>query len=47
MGAEARIAELKLELPPGAWPVATYVTAIRHGDFALRLRARPLPHGRR
>jgi enamine deaminase RidA (YjgF/YER057c/UK114 family) len=33
MGAEARIAELKLELPPAPKPVATYVTAIRHGDL--------------
>jgi enamine deaminase RidA (YjgF/YER057c/UK114 family) len=33
MGAEARLAELKLELPPAPKPVATYVTAIRHGDL--------------
>ena len=33
MGAEARIAELKLELPPAPKPVATYVTATRHGDL--------------
>ena len=33
MGAEARIAELKLELPPAPKPVATYVTAVRHGDL--------------
>ena len=33
MGAEARLAELKLELPPATKPVATYVTAIRHGDL--------------
>ena len=33
MGAEARVAELKLELPPAPKPVATYVTAIRHGDL--------------
>ena len=32
MGAEARITELKLELPPAPKPVATYVTAVRHGD---------------
>jgi len=32
MGAEARVAELKLELPPAPQPVATYVTAVRHGD---------------
>ena len=32
MGADARIAELKLELPPAPKPVATYVTAVRHGD---------------
>ena len=32
MGAEARLAELKLELPPAPKPVATYVTAVRHGD---------------
>jgi enamine deaminase RidA (YjgF/YER057c/UK114 family) len=33
MGAEARLAELKLELPPAPKPVATYVTALRHGDL--------------
>ena len=33
MGAEARLAELKLELPPAPKPVATYVTASRHGDL--------------
>ena len=32
MGAEARLSELKLELPPAPKPVATYVTAVRHGD---------------
>jgi enamine deaminase RidA (YjgF/YER057c/UK114 family) len=33
MGAEARLAELKLELPPAPRPVATYVTALRQGDL--------------
>jgi enamine deaminase RidA (YjgF/YER057c/UK114 family) len=33
MGADARLAELKLELPPAPKPVATYVTATRHGDL--------------
>jgi enamine deaminase RidA (YjgF/YER057c/UK114 family) len=33
MGAEARLAELKLELPPAPKPVATYLTAVRHGDL--------------
>ncbi len=33
MGAEARLAELKLELPPAPKPVATYVTAVRLGDM--------------
>ncbi|QEH34812.1 Endoribonuclease L-PSP [Aquisphaera giovannonii] len=33
MGAEARVAELKLELPPAPKPVATYVTALRIGDL--------------
>lgn len=33
MGAEARLAELKLELPPAPKPVATYVTAVRQGDM--------------
>jgi enamine deaminase RidA (YjgF/YER057c/UK114 family) len=33
MGAEARLAELKLELPPAPKPVATYVTAVRHADL--------------
>jgi enamine deaminase RidA (YjgF/YER057c/UK114 family) len=33
MGAEARLAELKLVLPPAPKPVATYVTAIQHGDL--------------
>ena len=33
MGAEARLAELKLELPPAPKPVATYVTAVRQGDL--------------
>ena len=33
MGAEARLAELNLELPPAPKPVATYVTAVRVGDL--------------
>jgi enamine deaminase RidA (YjgF/YER057c/UK114 family) len=33
MGADARIAELNLILPPAPKPVATYVTAVRHGDL--------------
>src|SRR6266550_336352 len=33
MGADARLNELKLELPPAPKPVATYVTAVRHGDL--------------
>lgn len=33
MGAEARLAELKLVLPPAPKPVATYVTAIQQGDL--------------
>src|SRR3954466_9654498 len=33
MGAEARLAELKLTLPPAPKPVATYVTALRQGDL--------------
>ncbi len=33
MGAEARVAELKLEFPPAPRPVATYVTAVRQGDL--------------
>ena len=33
MGDEARLAELKLELPPPPKPVATYVTAVRQGDL--------------
>ncbi len=33
MGAEDRIKELKLELPPAPKPVATYVTAVRLGDL--------------
>src|SRR3954470_22189425 len=33
MGAEARLAESKLDLPPAPKPVATYVTAARHGDL--------------
>jgi enamine deaminase RidA (YjgF/YER057c/UK114 family) len=33
MGADARLAELKLDLPPAPKPVATYVTAVRHGDL--------------
>jgi enamine deaminase RidA (YjgF/YER057c/UK114 family) len=33
MGADARIEELKLELPKAPKPVATYVTANRHGDL--------------
>ena len=33
MGAEARLAELKLELPPAPKPVATYLTAVRYGDL--------------
>jgi len=33
MGAEARLAELKLTLPPAPKPVATYVTANRIGDL--------------
>ena len=33
MGAEARLTELKLELPPAPKPVATYLTAVRQGDL--------------
>ena len=33
MGAEARLAELKLTLPPTPKPVATYLPAVRHGDL--------------
>ncbi len=33
MGAEDRLAELKLTLPPAPKPVATYLTAVRHGDL--------------
>jgi len=33
MGAEERLKELKLELPPAPKPVATYVTAMRIGDL--------------
>ncbi len=33
MGADARLAELQLELPPAPKPVATYVTALRYGDL--------------
>jgi enamine deaminase RidA (YjgF/YER057c/UK114 family) len=33
MSAEARLVELALELPPAPKPVATYVTALRHGDL--------------
>src|SRR3954451_11285827 len=33
MGAEARLAELNLVLPPAPKPVATYLTAVRHGDL--------------
>jgi enamine deaminase RidA (YjgF/YER057c/UK114 family) len=33
MGAEARIQELALDLPSAPKPVATYLTAVRHGDL--------------
>lgn len=33
MGADARIAELNLTLPPAPKPVAVYLTAVRHGDL--------------
>src|SRR5262249_14151751 len=33
MGAEDRLAELNLELPPVPKPMATYVTAMRGGDM--------------
>ena len=33
MGADARLAELNLTLPPAPKPVATYVTAVRQGDL--------------
>ena len=33
MGAEERLAALKLELPAAPKPVATYVTALRVGEF--------------
>src|SRR5215211_6683469 len=33
MGADARIAELNLTLPPTPKPVATYLTAVRSGDL--------------
>ena len=33
MGAEARLVELKLTLPPTPKPMATYLTAVRHGNL--------------
>jgi enamine deaminase RidA (YjgF/YER057c/UK114 family) len=33
MGAEDRLAQLKLELPPAPKPVATYLTALQVGDL--------------
>ena len=33
MGAEARLTELKLMLPPAPKPVATYLTAVRQGSL--------------
>lgn len=33
MGADARIAELNLTLPPAPKPVATYLTAVRYGNL--------------
>jgi enamine deaminase RidA (YjgF/YER057c/UK114 family) len=33
MGAEVRLAQLRLELPPAPKPVATYVTALRVDDM--------------
>ena len=33
MGAEARLADLKLTLPTPPKPVATYLSAVRHGDL--------------
>src|SRR5436305_3881762 len=33
MGADARITQLRLTLPPAPKPVATYLTAARHGDL--------------
>jgi enamine deaminase RidA (YjgF/YER057c/UK114 family) len=33
MGAEDRLAQLKLQLPPAPKPVATYVTALQVGDL--------------
>ena len=33
MSAEARVKELGLVFPPAPKPVATYVTAVRHGDL--------------
>ena len=33
MSAEARLVELQLTLPPAPKPVATYLTAVRHGDL--------------
>lgn len=33
MGAEARLAELGIELPPGSEPVANYRMAVRSGDL--------------
>src|SRR5262249_26290834 len=33
MGAEARLTELNLTLPPPPKPVATYLTAVRHGNL--------------
>lgn len=33
MGADARISELNLTLPPAPKPVATYLTAVRYGNL--------------
>ncbi len=46
MGAEARIAELRLELPPPPAPVASYVPMVVSGSLAFVAGQIPLSEGR-
>jgi enamine deaminase RidA (YjgF/YER057c/UK114 family) len=45
MGAEARLAELGIELPPVATPVAAYVPALRTGNLVLTSGQLPVVAG--
>ena len=43
---EARLKELKIELPPASKPIASYVTAVRTGNLVFLAGAGPVKNGK-